>query len=245
MDIDGTLTLQFAPSTKTQKQDEPFIEQEQIIADVPTWYDELPDTYVETKGAIIRPSEWLSDTQQITPHKNSQLKALERGNLIHTLLERLPLLHESDQATSAIRYIKKQMPTLSEAEVTALFDEVYSILHHKDCSDLFSNKSLAEAAIIGRIGALEISGQIDRLIVTDSYIKLADFKTGRPSASPPEAYLRQMALYMGLLKQLYPDRSFHSFLIWTQSAEIMPLLNKQLNAYLNTITGVNAFNNEK
>ncbi|MEK9598479.1 MAG: double-strand break repair helicase AddA [Alphaproteobacteria bacterium] len=245
VDIDGTLTLQFAPSTKTQKQDEPSIEREQIIADVPTWYDELPDTYVETKGAIIRPSEWLSDTQQITPHKNSQLKALERGNLIHTLLERLPLLHESDQATSAIRYIKKQMPNLSEAEVTALFDEVYSVLHHKDCSDLFSNKSLAEAAIIGRIGALEISGQIDRLIVTDSYIKLADFKTGRPSANPPEAYLRQMALYMGLLKQLYPDRSFHSFLIWTQSAEIMPLLNEQLNAYLNTIAGANAFNNEK
>ena len=70
-------------------------------------------TYVETKGAIIRPSEWLSDTQQITPHKNSQLKALERGKLIHTLLERLPLLHESDQATSAIRYIKKQMPRSS------------------------------------------------------------------------------------------------------------------------------------
>ncbi len=78
-DIDGTLTLQFVPSTKTQKQDEPSIEQEQIMADVPTWYDELPDTYVETKGAIVRPSEWLSDTQQITPHKNSQLKALERG----------------------------------------------------------------------------------------------------------------------------------------------------------------------
>jgi hypothetical protein len=54
-----------------------------------------------------------------------------------------------------------------------------------------------------------------------------------------------MGLYMGLLKQLYPDRSFHSFLIWTQSAEIMPLLNEQLNAYLNTITSVNAFNNEK
>jgi hypothetical protein len=50
---------------------------------------------------------------------------------------------------------------------------------------------------------------------------------------------------MGLLKQLYPDRSFHSFLIWTQSAEIMPLFNEELNGYLNIITGVNAFDNEK
>ena len=135
------------------------------------------------------------------------------------------------------------MPKLSEEEVIMLFSEVYSILHHKECSDLFSKDSLAEAAIIGKIGELEISGQIDRLIVTDTHIKIADFKTGRPSDKPPQTYLRQMALYMGLLKQLYPDRSFHSFLIWTQTAEIMPLLNQQLNAYLDTIKGSKAFNN--
>ena len=170
-----------------------------------------------------------------------QLKALERGKLIHTLLQRLPLQHESDQATSAIRYIKKQMPKLSEEEVTKLLGEVSDILHHEECKDLFSKESLAEAAIIGKIGKLEISGQIDRLIVTDTHIKIADFKTGRPSANPPQTYLRQMALYMGLLKQLYPGRSFHSFLIWTQTAEIMPLLNEQLNAYLDTIKGLKAF----
>ena len=245
VDIDGILKLQFVPSTKPQNLDELSIEQDQIISAVPNWYDELPDTCIGTKDAIIRPSEWQSDKHQIEPHKKGQLKALERGNLIHTLLERLPLLHESDQEISAIRYIKKQMPKLSEEEVTTLFEEVYSILHHKDCSDLFSKESLAETAIIGRIGELEISGQIDRLIVTDSYIKLADFKTGQPSASPPEAYVRQMALYMGLLKQIYTGRPFHCFLIWTQSAEVMPLLNDQLNAYLHNITIAEAFINEK
>ena len=243
VDIDGILKLQFTPSTKTKKKEEPFIKQEQIIPSVPDWYDQLPDTYAERKGAIIRPSEWQSDNQQLAPHKKGQLKAFERGKLIHKLLERLPLFPEYVQETTAIRYIKKQMPKLSEEEVIMLFGEVYSILHHKECSDLFSKDSLAEAAIIGKIGELEISGQIDRLIVTDTHIKIADFKTGRPSDNPPQTYLRQMALYMGLLKQLYPDRSFHSFLIWTQTAEIMPLLNEQLNAYLDTIKGSKAFNN--
>ncbi len=245
VDIDGILKLQFAPSTKTRKKEEPSIKQEKIVATVPNWYDEFPNNYAKTKGAIIRPSEWQSDEQQLAPHQKAQLEAIERGNLIHTLLERLPLFPESEQETTATRYIKKQMPKLSQQEVTMLFGEVYAILHHKECSDLFSKESLVETAIIGRIGELEISGQIDRLIVTDTYIKLADFKTGRPSVNPPQTYLRQMALYMGLLKQLYPDRSFHSFLIWTQSAEVMPLLNGQLNAYLNKIIGLKAFNDKK
>ena len=244
VNINGILKLQFAPSTKTQKLEKFSIQQEQIIA-VPNWYDELPDESNNAEGTIIRPSEWQSEKQQVAPLKKDQLEALERGKLIHTLLERLPLLHESEQTTSAIRYIKKQMPKLSEKDVTTLVKQVYSILHHKDCSDLFSIESLAEAPIIGRIGELKISGQIDRLIVTDSYIKLADFKTGRPSKSPPESYFRQMALYMGLLTQLYPDKSFQSFIIWTQTAEIMPLLNEQLNTHLNTIRGVKALNNEK
>ena len=91
MDIDGILKLQFTPSTKTKKKEEPFIKQDKIIASVPDWYDQLPDTYAERKGAIIRPSEWQSDKQQSAPHKKGQLEALERGNLIHKLLERLPL----------------------------------------------------------------------------------------------------------------------------------------------------------
>ena len=245
VDIDGILKLQFAPSTKTRKKEEPSIKQEKIVATVPNWYDEFPNNYAKTKGAIIRPSEWQSDEQQLAPHQKAQLEAIERGNLIHTLLERLPLFPESEQETTATRYIKKQMPKLSQQEVSMLFGEVYAILHNKECSDLFSKESLVETAIIGRIGELEISGQIDRLIVTDTYIKLADFKTGRPSVNPPQTYLRQIALYMGLLKQLYPDRSFHSFLIWTQSAEVMPLLNGQLNAYLNKIIGLKAFNDKK
>ena len=161
MDIDGILKLQFAPSTKTRKKEELSTKQENIIAVVPNWYDELPNKYAETKGTIIRPSEWRSDKQQLAPHKKGQLKALERGKLIHTLLEKLPLFPESEQETTAIRYIKKQMPKLSEEEVTMLFGEVYAILNHKECSDLFSNESLVETAIIGRIGELEISGQID------------------------------------------------------------------------------------
>mgnify|MGYP007000236636 len=65
VDIDGILKLQFVPSTKPQNLDELSIEQDQIISAVPNWYDELPDTYIGTKGAIIRPSEWQSDKHQI------------------------------------------------------------------------------------------------------------------------------------------------------------------------------------
>ena len=68
---DGILKLQFTPSTKTKKKEEPFIKQDQIIASVPDWYDQLPNAYAERKGAIIRPSEWQSDKQQLGKHGRS------------------------------------------------------------------------------------------------------------------------------------------------------------------------------
>ena len=205
--------------------------------DVPQWYDEMPEQHYDSKSRIIHPSEQVYDRQAVAPHKKGQIMALERGQIIHKLLEILPAIDLPKQADTAYRYIKRQLPKLSESEIENLYDETQAILNHQDCRDLFSQESLAEVPIMGRIGQLKISGQIDRLIVTDNFVKLADFKTGKPNAdgNPPEAYIRQMALYVGLLEQIYPQRPIHAYIIWTQTAKLMPLLNSQLNTYLDSI----------
>ena len=72
-----------------------------------------------------------------------------------------------------------------------------------------------------------ISARIDRLLVTETEVLIADFKTNRP---PPErledvhpGYLAQMAGYRRALMDLYPDRPVRCALIWTMGARLMTL----------------------
>ena len=54
-----------------------------------------------------------------------------------------------------------------------------------DFSDLFAPGSRAEVPIVGRLilggETIRVSGQIDRLMVTQSAVLIADFKTNRPA----------------------------------------------------------------
>jgi len=58
-------------------------------------------------------------------------------------------------------------------------------------------------------------------------VLIGDFKTnGEPprrieDVSP--AYIRQLALYRGLLETLYPDRPVRAALIWTEVPDLMEL----------------------
>jgi ATP-dependent helicase/nuclease subunit A len=78
-----------------------------------------------------------------------------------------------------------------------------------------------------RIGGedVRVSGQIDRLAVTNDAVLIADFKTG---AAPhgrivDDGYVLQLALYRAVLAQLYPDRPIRAALIWTELPEVTEL----------------------
>ncbi len=63
--------------------------------------------------------------------------------------------------------------------------------------------------IVGRLaaasGPLIVSGQIDRLVVTDDAVLIADYKTDqsapRAADDVPRPYLRQLALYRAVLAE--------------------------------------------
>ena len=58
---------------------------------------------------------------------------------------------------------------------------------------------------------VRVSGQIDRLAVTQGSVLIGDFKTNRPPprriADVPPSYVRQLALYRAVLGKLYPDQA--------------------------------------
>ncbi|MBI2586894.1 MAG: PD-(D/E)XK nuclease family protein, partial [Rhodospirillales bacterium] len=117
--------------------------------------------------------------------------------------------------------------------------ETLAVLVHPDFAHLFRPGSLAEVPIAGLVGdgdgARAISGQVDRLVVTDETVIVVDFKTNRP---PPEkeddvapAYLRQMAAYRWALAKIYPGRVVEAVLLWTAGPRLMPLSARILDAH--------------
>jgi ATP-dependent helicase/nuclease subunit A len=78
-----------------------------------------------------------------------------------------------------------------------------------------------------------IRGKIDRLVVMENEVVLADYKTNRivpqEASGVSEQYLAQMALYRDLLRLVYPDKDIRPVIIWTANASIMGLDNELLD----------------
>ena len=90
---------------------------------------------------------------------------------------------------AAERYLARAGKDLPEGERDALAAEVLRLIAAEPFAPLFALGSRAEVPIVGRIRTadgqnLPVSGQVDRLIVTDDAVLIADFKTNWPAAAP-------------------------------------------------------------
>jgi ATP-dependent helicase/nuclease subunit A len=104
---------------------------------------------------------------------------------------------------------------------------------------LFGPLARAEVSIAASVEArpgffVDIVGQIDRLVATDSEVLFADFKSGapRPVAETPEPYLVQIALYQAALAQAWPGKRVRAFLVWTNGPEVIEFDHEMLVAAL-------------
>jgi len=151
----------------------------------------------------------------------------QRGQLIHSLLQHLPDLSEPERGPAALRFLQRSGNALPTAAVTAIADEVMAILHHPTLEPLFGPESRAEVPLTGVVGDVVVGGLIDRLAVLADRVLLADFKSNRrPPASvvvTPVVYLRQMASYRAVLRNIFPQRPVECALIWTHEARVTVL----------------------
>ena len=152
---------------------------------------------------------------------------LDRGRLVHRLLQSLPDIAAADRAAIGASYLGAFADGWSDDERTALLAEVMAILDHPDFAPVFAAGSRAEVDIAGSIGAARVSGRIDRLAVTPSRVLIVDYKTNRPAptrlAEVPPAYEDQLALYRSVLRRLYPDRPVAAALLWTDGPSLMEI----------------------
>lgn len=162
---------------------------------------------------------------------------LERGRLVHRLLELLPDLPAADRMAAARAYLDQALRPEFAHHHQTLLQEVGTILEAAEYAPLFSPRARAEVPLVGTIRAgdgsvVEISGQIDRLLVEDDRVVIVDYKTNlNPPAhvdDVPLDYRAQLCVYREMLKQIYPGRAISAMLLWTAAPALMEIPAERL-----------------
>jgi ATP-dependent helicase/nuclease subunit A len=171
----------------------------------------------------------------------SRALALQRGTLVHRLLQSLPDIPAERRREAALGFVGRNAAEWAEADRTALADKVLALIAHPRFAPVFAAGSRAEVAIAGRLARPDgssalVSGQIDRLVVRPEEVLIVDFKTNQAApkteSDVPAAYIRQLALYRAVLSRLYPQRAIRAVLLWTEALEYMEISAPALDAAL-------------
>jgi ATP-dependent helicase/nuclease subunit A len=173
-------------------------------------------------------------------------EALLRGSLTHRLLQSLPDIPVERRAQAAEEFLARSAEGLAEDIRQKIKEEVDVLLNHSGFAELFAPGSRAEVPIVGRLilgtETIRVSGQVDRLVMTERSVLIADFKTDRsvPSriAAEQSKYAQQLALYRAVLAKLYPEKTVRAALIWTEVPDLMELSAEALDVALARITSV-------
>jgi len=197
--------------------------------------------------SFVRPSDPADDDSRKVRTAESltlRARALQRGTLVHRLLQSLPDIEALRRREAALAYLARNADGWSEEERQALAESTLALIADARFAAVFAPGSRAEVSIVGRLErpggrpAL-VSGQIDRLVVTENEVLIVDFKTNHaPPSRPNEAprgYVRQLALYRAVLARLYPQQVVRAALLWTETAELMEISAPALEAELASI----------
>lgn len=175
----------------------------------------LPKPLIPSQGSIPGGEEPAA----ISPLVAQNNDRFRRGNLTHRLLQFLPD-HAIDKRESlALKFAARYGHDLSADVQKSVVAETMAILNNPQWADLFGPLSRAEVPITGLINGKLVSGQIDRLLITDQAIHIIDYKTNRPPPQDekdiPSLYRTQLRAYRDTLAAIYPGRIIHTYLLWT------------------------------
>jgi ATP-dependent helicase/nuclease subunit A len=199
---------------------------------LPDWIGE-PAPAEERPPRPLAPSSIGADDVASPPPGPEQRQAALRGKLLHALFERLPAVPAEQRRERAARWLEHSAGVADPAFRSALIEDSCRVIEHPEFAELFGSEALAEAPIAAVVGeGMVIAGTVDRLLVTDRLILIADFKTGRrvpeSLSEIPPAHLRQMAAYRSALRVIFPGRPVEAALLYTAA----PLLHRLPDALL-------------
>jgi len=219
----------------------------QQSADLPDWVREPAP--VDPAARFQAPSQMEEALRipapsplAITSGPGAPLGRFRRGDLIHRLLERLPELEPERREAAARRMLERERD-LDDRQRTEMIEAAFGVLNDDRFAPVFGPGSRAEVAIAGSAPVLAsgaaFAGRLDRLVVTPERVLVVDYKTNRPPPARIEdadpAYVRQLAIYVALLRAIYPDRPVEAALVWTDGPRLTPVPGDLIDATLSAM----------
>ena len=170
--------------------------------------------------------------------------ALDRGRLVHRLLQSLPDFPVDARESVGARYLAATAPAWAGDERAGLLAEVIKVIADPSFAPVFTSGSRAEIDIAGSLavagGTASVSGRVDRLAVTPDRVLIVDYKTNRPAPQrledSPDAYIAQLALYRAILQRLYPEHVIAAAILWTDLPRLMEIPSAALDSALAGVT---------
>lgn len=212
-----------------------------VHAPLPVWAFQPPPAEPSPSQPLApsRPDD--SEPAVKGPLAEDNGERFRRGIIIHQILEVLPQLSPDKWEKSLLHYLSRARLRIPPEQQKPLAAEILSVLRHPEFAPIFGPGSRAEVPVVGfadsrkRLAPQILSGQIDRILVTEKEVLIVDYKTNRPAPQRAEdvpiIYLKQMAAYTSVIHNIYPRHEIKCALLWTDKLMLMPLSNKLLDSY--------------
>ncbi|THV22135.1 double-strand break repair helicase AddA [Peteryoungia ipomoeae] len=194
-----------------------------------------------TAGSLVldETPEVLTTSRLFTATEKAGI-ALQKGRLVHRMLQNLPAIPQHERREAAERYAERAARFWPAAERLRLVETVMSVLESEELSALFAENSEAEVSVMGTIELNRepraVSGRVDRMAVLADKVIIADYKTNRQSPETAEqaplSHRVQLAIYRDILKPLYPQKTVECWLVYTESGTTLRLDDATLNRSL-------------
>ena len=170
----------------------------------------------------------------LSPLSGDAAARFRKGRLVHGLLELLPGVPPARWRAAAERFLARPSLGLDPALRREIAEETLALLDDPAFGALFGPGSLAEVPVTGVLAGNVVSGQIDRLVVGDSDVRIVDYKTARPvptdASEVAPAYVTQMAFYRAALAAIFPGRTVRCALLYTAAPKLVELPSAVLDA---------------
>ncbi len=206
-----------------------------LAARVPAWARTLAPPEAPA-ARYASPSQLAESARGPAPSPLAETGGLgrfRRGDVIHRLLQLLPDIAPEGRRAAAVKLLARE-PDLTDAHRAEMAQAAFGVLDDARFSEVFGPGSRAEAAIAGTArglpAGLAVSGRVDRLLVTPERVLVVDYKTNRPAPASIEAadhaYRVQMAVYVAVLREVFPGRPVEAALVWTDGPKLMAVPEK-------------------
>ena len=224
-----------APQTAAPTRDAPEAAAPTLAA-VPGWPSRPAPNEPDPPKPLLPSQPSGVEPATLSPLADGGRDRFKRGLLVHRLLQTLPELPPVERAAAAARFLALPVHALDADEQDDIYRETMAVLETPEFAPLWGPAAQAEVPVVGLIGGRALSGQIDRIVVTDERVLIVDYKTIRP---PPQSedevapvYLQQLASYRAALARIYPDRPVACAILWTEAPRLMPISAALLDRHL-------------